>query len=151
MKGMRSKRYSHHESTSKAGKRHLYKDFHLESRSGHGFRPKKSIERARKIMQQGKCGTRKCCNCWPEQAGVMFVIFSPLVSRPLAENSSHRVNASSPVGHQVGSRHSACSNFIHAVGLERERVREKNGPLLPYFSPPTWSSCGGNAPSPQED
>uniref|UniRef100_A0A0E0LJX0 Uncharacterized protein n=1 Tax=Oryza punctata TaxID=4537 RepID=A0A0E0LJX0_ORYPU len=43
----------------------------------------------------------------------------------------HRISASSPAVYQVGARYPACSQSIHAVGLMRERVRDKDGSPLP--------------------
>lgn len=51
--------------------------------------------------------------------------------------SGHRASASLPAGHQARARHLAVLPIsFHAVGLPRERAREKNRSPLPHTSPP---------------
>lgn len=91
---------------------------------------------------QGKSGAqrRRC------RSGLGFQNFPPsydeIACKTVATANStpfmrgHRANAALPVDHQEGARHLTRFETINAVGLTRERVREKDVSPLPRTSRP---------------
>jgi hypothetical protein len=78
------------------------------------------------------------------KAGFLPMIFLPSPSRGhLPETAAHHPSSTSLLVGYQGARSPTRSESIHAIGFERERVREKNGSPLPYTSPPMRPFCGG--------